>query len=365
MSETTAIALKSDAPVQKSSKSITFTPTNFAEAVTFAKMLSTSELVPKDYRGKHTNILVAMQMGAEVGLSPMAALQSIAVINGKPSLYGDAALAVVQSHPSYESHREWVEGEGDKKTAYCEIKRRGQQASHGKFSIQDAKIAGLFGKEGPWRTYPERMLQMRARGFALRDRFADALRGMILVEEAADMPQNVPPTGVERATLEPMTTAQALGTMSVSTEPNRGHGNEGTSRQAVPEKTMCADCRQIDSHAPDCPHAPTKGKASTKSTKSRREAWETQEGHDPKVHIPFDDGVMLFDLQRALKVTDDQLKGFLDREFEIQHRYLIRQDAFQTVLDAIQKEFGPKEEATEDPGPGEGGPLDGLFDEKK
>ena len=101
MSDTTAIALKSDAPVQKSSKSITFTPTNFTEAVTFAKMLSTSELVPKDYRGKHLNILVAMQLGAEVGLQPMAALQSIAVINGKPSLYGDAALAVVQSQPSY------------------------------------------------------------------------------------------------------------------------------------------------------------------------------------------------------------------------------------------------------------------------
>lgn len=365
MSDTTAIALKSDAPVQKSSKSITFTPTNFAEAVTFAKMLSTSELVPKDYRGKHLNILVAMQLGAEVGLQPMAALQSIAVINGKPSLYGDAALAVVQSQPSYEGHREWFEGEGDKKTAYCEVKRKGQGPSLQKFSVEDAKKAGLWNKEGPWRSYPDRMQQMRARGFALRDRFADALRGMILVEEAADMPTNAPPTGVERATLEPMTTAQALGTMSVSTEPNRGHGNEGTSRQAAPEKTMCATCRQIDSHAPDCPHAPTKGKASTKSTKSRREAWETQEGHDPKVHIAFDEGIQLFDLQRALKVTDEQLKGFLDREFEIQHRYLIRQDQFQQVLDTIRDEFGPKEAAQENPESGQGGPLDGLFDEKK
>ena len=362
MSDTTAIALKSDAPVQKSSKSITFTPTNFTEAVTFAKMLSTSELVPKDYRGKHLNILVAMQLGAEVGLQPMAALQSIAVINGKPSLYGDAALAVVQSQPSYEGHREWFEGEGDKKTAYCEVKRKGQGPSLQKFSVEDAKKAGLWNKEGPWRSYPDRMQQMRARGFALRDRFADALRGMILVEEAADMPTNAPPTGVERAVLEPMTTAQALGTMSVSTEPNRGHGNEGTSRQAVPEKTMCADCRQIDSHAPDCPHAPAKGKASTKSTKSRREAWETQEGHDPKVHIPFDDGVMLFDLQRALKVTDDQMKALLDRDFEIQHRYLIRQDGFQLVLDAIRREFGPKEQ-TENTTQA-ANDLTGLFPEK-
>ena len=65
------------------------------------------------------------------------------------------------------------------------------------------------------------------------------------------------------------------------------------------------------------------------------------------------------------KDGDKLVKEMLDRDFEIQHRPLICQDQFQLVLDAIRTTFGPKEEATEDPGPGEGGPLDGLFDEKK
>ena len=57
------------------------------------------------------------------------------------------------------------------------------------FSEQDAKVAGLWGKSGPWKQYPKRMLQMRARGFNLRDNFADILGGLITAEEARDMPE--------------------------------------------------------------------------------------------------------------------------------------------------------------------------------
>ena len=55
------------------------------------------------------------------------------------------------------------------------------------FSMQDAKQAGLTGKQGPWSQYPRRMLQMRARAFALRDVFADVLRGVHVAEEAQDI----------------------------------------------------------------------------------------------------------------------------------------------------------------------------------
>lgn len=374
------LALKQDAAVQKTSKSITFTPTNFTEAVQFAKMLSTSELVPKEYRGKHTNILVAMQMGAEVGLSPMAALQSIAVINGKPSVYGDAALAIVQAHPSYENHREWFDGEGDKKVAWCEIKRRGQDPSRQKWSVDDAKKAGLWGKEGPWRQYPDRMLQMRARGFALRDRFADALRGMILVEEAGDYTQtNVRPGDIERASLGPMTTQQQLGTLSVSSEPNRGHGNEGTQRQ--PEKTMCAECRQIDGHTADCKQNPASkqqksaGKTQTGKKLSPREQWEKRDGFDPKKHISFDDGLQLFSLEKDLGISNEEMHSFLERNWKLQHRHLIPQTLFQDVLSTMARQYGKNEaeenldsEPEDEPDSAEDVPerntsTDGLFDQ--
>lgn len=130
-------------------------------------------------------------------------------------------------------------------------------------------------------------------------------------------------------------TERELGTLKVSTEPNRGHGNEGTQR--TPEPVLCAECRTLNGHTDECKLNPKNAKA---PKKNKRQAWEAQPGHDPKIHISFDDAVMLFDIQRKLNLTDTQIKTFLDREFEIQHRYLIRQDQFQVVLDAIQKQFG-------------------------
>lgn len=166
----------------------TFSPTTFSEAMQFSDLIAKSDLAPKDFRGKPANVMIAMQMGAEVGLAPMQAIQNIAVINGRPCLWGDAALAVVQAHPAYEWHKEYMEGEGDARTVVFQIKRRGHEAHEVRFGVAEAKKAGLLNKEGPWRNYPERMMQMRARGFGLRDKFADALRGIVTAEEAMDTP---------------------------------------------------------------------------------------------------------------------------------------------------------------------------------
>jgi hypothetical protein len=167
-----------------------FLPTTFSEAKTFAGELAASNLVPKAYAGKPLDILVAIQWGNEIGLAPMQALQNISVINGKPSVYGDAAMALVQAHPACEGVEEFFEGEGTPNPiAVCIAHRRGRKPVTAKFSVEDAKRAGLWNKQGPWTSYPKRMLQMRARGFALRDAFPDALKGLITTEEAADYPE--------------------------------------------------------------------------------------------------------------------------------------------------------------------------------
>lgn len=159
----------------------------FDDAMRFASLVAKSDFAPKDFKGKPESCLLAIQHGSEVGLSPMQSLQSIAVINGRPTIWGDAALALVQSSPVCEYVREYTEGEGDNLTAVCEAKRRGYPApTVSRFSMADAKRAGLAGKTGPWSQYPARMLALRARGFALRNAFADALRGLITAEEAQD-----------------------------------------------------------------------------------------------------------------------------------------------------------------------------------
>jgi hypothetical protein len=166
--------------------STSFAPRTLDEAIVFCKFLANSDLVPKDYRDKPENVLVAIQMGAELGIAPMQALSGIAVINGRGAVWGDLMLAIIMSHPAYEWHKEWVDGEGDNRAAHCQMKRRGQEVHAVRFSMADAKKAGLLDKDSPWKKYPDRMMQMRARGFGARDKFADALKGIVSVEEAMD-----------------------------------------------------------------------------------------------------------------------------------------------------------------------------------
>jgi len=171
-----------------------FAPTTFTEAKQFAEELASSNLVPKQYVGKPLDVLVAMQWGAELGLAPMQSLQNIAVINSKPSIYGDAMMALVQASPVCEDMQEYFEGEGTPNpVAVCVASRKNRKPVVAKFSVEDAKKAGLWGKQGPWTQYPRRMLQMRARGFALRDAFSDVLKGLITAEEAADYPEETKP----------------------------------------------------------------------------------------------------------------------------------------------------------------------------
>ncbi len=163
------------------------TPQSLDEAMQYADIIAKSNVIPKDYKGNPGDVLVAMQWGLELGLPPLQALQNIAVINGRPAVWGDAMLAIVRSHQSCE----YVTEEFDEQswTATCRAKRRGEPEQQRQFSYQDAQQAGLAGKQGPWQSYPKRMIQMRARAFALRDIFPDALRGIAVAEEAQDIPE--------------------------------------------------------------------------------------------------------------------------------------------------------------------------------
>lgn len=178
-----------------------FAPATLTEAIQFSDMLASSSMVPKAYQGKPQDILVCVQWGYEMGLAPMQALQNIAVINGKPSVYGDAAMALVQASSVCEDVEEYFENEGTPNpVAVCVAKRKGRKPVTAKFSVEDAKRAGLWGKGGPWSAYPKRMMQMRARGFALRDAFPDVLKGLITAEEAQDYPDEAKPRAAKDIT---------------------------------------------------------------------------------------------------------------------------------------------------------------------
>ena len=170
------------APVLATTRQIGLTPQSLEAAMEMANLLAKSNMVPKDYIGNPGNIIVAIQWGAEIGLPPLQAMQNLAVINGRPALWGDAVMALVRGSGLLEDFREEVTDQG----ATCTVKRRGEQPVSRHFSVEDAKKAGLWGKQGPWQQYPKRMLQMRARSWAIRDVFTDVLKGINIKEVLED-----------------------------------------------------------------------------------------------------------------------------------------------------------------------------------
>ncbi len=169
-----------------------FQPTDMDGMWRLSTIMAASGMVPKDYVNKPNAVFVAVQMGMEVGLSPMQAIQNIAVINGRPCIWGDAGVALVDGSGLVEDRKEFFEGEkeNDNYTAICQVWRKDRKTViEGRFSIADAKKAKLWG-QNTWAKYPDRMLKMRARAFALRDGFADVLKGIGFREEVQDIPKD-------------------------------------------------------------------------------------------------------------------------------------------------------------------------------
>lgn len=179
----------------------------FEIAKRVARTLAESNLVPDAYRGRPNDCFVAINMGAELGMEPFQAIQSIAVIDGKPCLYGDGLIGVVRAS----SKCEWIEEEvsSDGKTATCRTQRKGDRNPvERSYSMSDAMLAGIDNKPN-WRKHPKRMLQMRARAYCLRDAYPDLLKGLGMVEELVDH-ENTPPPVINYELPKPdQTIAQA------------------------------------------------------------------------------------------------------------------------------------------------------------
>ena len=175
-------------------------PRTFTEALQLCEVLAQSTMVPEQYVGKPGDILIAIQYGAELGVKPLQAIQGIAVINRRPTIWGDLALAVVLNSGKVEEIREMTTEEiraAGKATFYGKRKGRAEPIVR-EFSLEDAKKANLIGndKKPIWRQYPERMLMMRARSWGLRDGWSDVLKGMSIREEVQDFddePKPPPP----------------------------------------------------------------------------------------------------------------------------------------------------------------------------
>lgn len=163
----------------------------YGELWQFATQLAETQFVPDTFRGKPADVMAAVLYGHELGVKPLTALQGIAIINGRPAVWGDLMMAIVQAHPAYEWHKEqWDEAT---LTAHFWIKRQGNpEVHHTQWSQTDTNRAGFGGKQ-TYKSFPQRMHRHRARQHACQNMFADALKGLAAAELAEDFIVDVTP----------------------------------------------------------------------------------------------------------------------------------------------------------------------------
>jgi len=148
------------------------------DRVRYAKTLADAGLLPTAYRGRPANVLVAIETGAMLGLAPMAAIQNVHVIEGKPSYSAGLLAALVRRA----GHTIRVTGTDEK--AVAEIVRADDPdfTYRAEWTIARARQAQLLSKDN-WKKYPAAMLKSRAVSEVCRDACQDVFLGPVYVAE--------------------------------------------------------------------------------------------------------------------------------------------------------------------------------------
>jgi hypothetical protein len=177
-------------------------PTTAEEAFRMATAVVNGRLAPDSYNNDPNKVVLGIMAALEAGLPPLYGLRQIAIINGRPTIWGDAAQALIQKSGQLSNQIvEWQEVDGfdftgkpvnewpDAYGVTVSLWRKGQADPYvGTYTVGDAKRAKLWmnPKKVPWIEHPRRMLLVRARAFPQRDGFADALAGLAIREEVED-----------------------------------------------------------------------------------------------------------------------------------------------------------------------------------
>lgn len=154
-------------------------PSNFAEAREMASYFAKSALISAALRGKEADVLVTIAAGMELGLSPMASLRGMYVVEGKIYMGADLKVALCLRSPVCEYFR--CVATTDEKAIY-ETKRLGHAPQTMTWTLADAKRAGLDGKDN-WKKYPRRMLAKRCKSELASLVYEDLIFGVYDLDE--------------------------------------------------------------------------------------------------------------------------------------------------------------------------------------
>ncbi len=260
-------------------------PSNFAEVVQIAGAIVRADMAPASYKGSVEKATVAIMAGMEVGLTPFAALQSIAVINGTPALFGDGLVALVRASGLLEDMQEGLDvaKDGQPMLAWCKVKRKGEASwKERELNWVECVKAGWTRKQGPWSLTPGRMMTIRVRGWLFRDIFADVLKGLKSAEEVQDM-VDVTHQGSATVATEPQRKDFVEQTTQTPSEPSPPARSDGSGEPAAP-LPRAADSSGGGDSKPEAPAAPE----TTAVTDVEDQNEQPQDGveHNPKRPLP-------------------------------------------------------------------------------
>ena len=207
---------------------------NFEAMQRMANMLSSSQLIPKEYQGNIPNCVIAMEMANRIGTSPLPVMQSLVVVHGRPTWAAQWIIAAINSTGKFSPLRFEISDEGpeekveytyfvDRKPrkgvevihnrtcrAWCIEHATGTRLQSTEISIKMAVQEGWYSKPGSkWKTMPEQMLQYRAASFFGRLYAPEVLLGMPTADEARDT-HDLNTVDAAGNVIEDVTTTQAL-----------------------------------------------------------------------------------------------------------------------------------------------------------
>jgi len=165
---------------------------SFEDAQRMAGALASSTLIPKDYQKNMPNCMIALEMAQRVNANPMAVMQNLHVIHGKPSWSSQFVIAALNGCGRFTALRFHMFGDENSDSfgcmVYCNDADTGEQLTGPKVTIAMAKAEGWYSKNGSkWKTMPELMLRYRSAKFFGNLYAPDILMGMSTNDEMQDI----------------------------------------------------------------------------------------------------------------------------------------------------------------------------------
>ncbi|MCF8139878.1 MAG: hypothetical protein K9J75_02055 [Cyanobium usitatum Tobar12.5m-G36] len=218
----------------------------FEAAQRMAQALCTSTMVPSEYRGQQglSNSLIALEIAARMGLSPLVVMQNMTPIHGKPSWSSSFLIATVNSSGRFTPLRFVFDDKDNPSSCFAVArdKATGEVLEGQLISIEMAKREGWwsrpdrYGKEtSKWQSMTGQMLRYRASAFWVKVYCPEISLGLMTQDEVADV------QAVVVGSVEPLAAAQLPATPEPLTKARQALGEQVSELPAVERQDGAAE----------------------------------------------------------------------------------------------------------------------------